>query len=56
MTQRMPSAADLLRRIIAAQQRRRQLFQRIEHQTKRREDEHGLSIRAMPPIIGFERG
>jgi hypothetical protein len=90
MMQRTPNAAELLRRIIAAQQRRRQLFQRIEDQTKRREDEaispwqvvirhadrarlaevsiwhvergapsfepgRGLSIRAMPPIIGFER-
>lgn len=32
--QRAPTAADLLRRIIAARQLRRQLFERIEDQTK----------------------
>ena len=86
MMQRMPNAAELLRRIIAAQQQRRQLFQRIEEQTMRRSNEatspwqavigaadravsiwhvergapsfepgRGLSIRTMPPMIGFER-
>jgi hypothetical protein len=92
MIQRMPTAAELIRWMIGAQQRRRQLFERREcqahHEPEFVKDEtitrpvvipaadrfrssdvpiwhvergapsyvpdRGLSIGALPPIVGFE--